>query len=114
MELMALGISGDDALQHVGEIGERLDTIELDTRFASARQLRPQIARQGSPLAAFQQCRQLPGRERYGSRRRHRPDELSPFQTLDEQAHPDAVVPKNLDQPASASAEGIHRPRKWI
>ena len=29
-------------------------------------------------------------------------DELPAFQSLDEQAHADTIVPKNLDQPATA------------
>ena len=27
VEFVALGVAGDDALQHVGEIGERLDAV---------------------------------------------------------------------------------------
>src|SRR5215468_2834731 len=71
----------------------------------SPRRLRsPRVLRQ-TPIDAFQQISQLRGRDRHHAVRRRWPDEAAALQSLGEQAHALAIVPKNLDQSAPPPAE---------
>src|SRR4051812_14400360 len=71
----------------------------------STRGLRtPGVLRQ-APINAFQQITQLRRRHRNCPIRRRWPDEATALQTLREQAHALAIVPKHLDQAAAPAAE---------
>src|ERR1700736_2458223 len=67
-----------------------------------------------APVNAFKQHRQLRRRQRYGSRRRHRPDEASLFQTLGEQTQTLAIPPQQLNQIAALAPESKQRARMRI
>ena len=67
------------------------------------------------PVDPFEKVAELRRRDRHppvrvfaGSRRR--PDEAASFQPLREQAHPLSIVPKDLDQPATTTAEHEQMP----
>jgi hypothetical protein len=54
------------------------------------------------PIDAFTQHRKLCAGERYNTVRGLRPNESAAVETLDEQAHPFTVVPKQFNQVTSA------------
>src|SRR5271165_118074 len=68
----------------------------------------------GSPLAAFQQRRQLGSRQRNCARARHRPDEVAALQALGQQAQADAVVPEKLDQAGTSASKGKDCAIEWV
>jgi transposase len=67
------------------------------------------------PLASVKQSGQLRrGQHDPPARARRRPGELPPLKPFGQHAQPNAVVPDQLDQPGTPSAEGEHRSAERI
>src|SRR5258708_28568825 len=72
---------------------------------ASSRHLRPIGPLRQPPVDALQQVTELCCRDRHRLTLGARPHEAPSLQPLGQQAHPLAIVPKDLQQPAALAAE---------
>ncbi len=82
--------------------------------WASARPRRTPGLHRVAPLDPLQQIAESRCADGYRSAHRRRPGEPAPFQTLGIKRYPDTVVPENLQEIASASAEDLEIPHMGI
>src|SRR5271154_3494464 len=66
------------------------------------------------PVDAFEQITKLRGRDGHRTISRRRPQEVTTFQPLGEQAHALSIMPQDLDQTAAPATECEQMPAVWI